>query len=710
MEKNITIVDNILVRYRLPEDAKQIIIPDGVVGIGRSAFFQSSCGFWTINNPVIPPSVLYIGEYAFSDAGLTILNIDIPGTVREIHDFAFSGKSNIYTVKLNEGLERIGSSVFSGQKKLKELYLPTTLSFIADDAFENCSKQLKLYVAAEDCYAAQYLKDHDYTLHLIKGAKKSSNQKQATQKQAKAKETKALDKPEASLSTQEVDQVETIQIQGKTFVHTGFSKKDGELMESKITQLGGICRSSVSNQTDYLVINLKYTQKITTKYRAAVALREKGSNEKLRIISSEQLDKAFLLGTPAAKAFIDRLNYLTSEANDCNTDEFDIRGDILFKYNGNRRNITIPDGVVELAPECFINCSNIRNVTMPNTVRRIGKDCFFGCLNMGSIILSESLEEIGSWAFADCNNLKEIIIPEGVTSIKKQTFGWCYALSKVTLPASISSIADLAFGDPICSDFILFSPAGSYANEYFKNSSIKNVATGENNILKYIDSTTIFYETLSADEVQITHVAFDGKAKEIILPDYINGIPVTSLGRECFYQAEFKAVKLPRYLKAIGNRCFYECMNLEHIAISDTVIQVGDECFDSCKNLVEVCLSSNLKEIPTRAFWGCSNLKKINIPESVEKIGVQAFRGCSALEKIDLSENLCIIESSAFEFCDELTISCMQDGLADQYAKLYQMKTIYTTEEKGNIESIKIHRYTDSWGNPSGGFVERMDI
>ena len=165
-------VDNVLIKYKRPVGNDKMGIPEGVTRIGSRAFDELALRTWYISNPVIPSSVRCIDEYAFTGVGLQILSIDIPGTVLEIGDHAFEGKSNVYDIKLNEGLERIGSKVIYGQKKLKKLYLPSSLTHIAEDAFENCSKQLKFYVPTENCYAASYLKSHNLEVRLIKEKKK----------------------------------------------------------------------------------------------------------------------------------------------------------------------------------------------------------------------------------------------------------------------------------------------------------------------------------------------------------------------------------------------------------------------------------------------------------------------------------------------------------------------------------------------------------
>lgn len=700
MPADIKIENGTLVRYIRAdaEKSEKIVIPDGVTCIGSYAFDERALRSWWVSDPVIPPSVKKIDAHAFDAVWLALSEIHIPGTVLEIGDFALRGR-NLATATLNEGLEKLGSKVFYGQKKLKKLYLPTTLSYIAEDAFENCSKQLKFYVSTEECYAARYLQEHNYEIHLLKGAKKKNPQK--SEKQSVQEE------PEGCLSSQKVDSVDSIQFFGKTFVHTGFSKKDGEEMENKIAKLGGVCRSSVSNQTDYLVVNLEYTKKTTTKYRTAIELRESGKNQKICIISADQLKKAFLSQNTAVKTFVEGMKYLTSEDDEIHEEEFEIHENRLVRYLGNRRNVRIPEGVEYIGVRAFKGRTNIRKVHMSDSVRRLGGECFFGCTNLQQVTLSKTLEEIGPWAFADCTHLEEITIPEGVTRIGKIAFGWCYSLRRVHLPASINFMDDAAFGDPAPNDLTVFAWAGTYAYEYLKNNGIKRAACDEGNILCVDKQYKIHYDVLE-EGIQINHVFFEEGADEVILPDSIGGIPVISLGAECFKKTKVKTVKLPGNLVRIGEGCFEYCPHLKSIVIPDTVTDIGGSCFESCEELENVTLSNTLKVVPNYAFAFCSNLRQIVVPESVKEIGIQAFRGCKKLSKIFLSESLDVIDYEVFSGCEEITISCIQDGIADQYAKFYGMRVEYSSTVKGEAHCIKINKYYDSWGKCTGGTAKRI--
>lgn len=65
--------------------------------------------------------------------------IVLPDTVKEIEDNAFYLCSNLYSVKFNEGLEKIGEKAFLKCTNLSAVILPNTLKEISTDAFSYCN-------------------------------------------------------------------------------------------------------------------------------------------------------------------------------------------------------------------------------------------------------------------------------------------------------------------------------------------------------------------------------------------------------------------------------------------------------------------------------------------------------------------------------------------------------------------------------------------
>lgn len=70
---------------------------------------------------------------------IPVTSYNIPSTVRELRDYAFSDQKDMTSATLPEGLVSIGSCAFSGCSKLEHLVIPSTVDSIGDRAFYGCS-------------------------------------------------------------------------------------------------------------------------------------------------------------------------------------------------------------------------------------------------------------------------------------------------------------------------------------------------------------------------------------------------------------------------------------------------------------------------------------------------------------------------------------------------------------------------------------------
>lgn len=158
------------------------------------------------------------------------------------------------------------------------------------------------------------------------------------------------------------------------------------------------------------------------------------------------------------------------------TDEFLIRNNILFKYNGNKKNVVIPDGVTTIMNDVFFE-KKIKSVTMPDSVKYIHSLAFCKCYELTSIKLSPSIISIGNYAFSNCSKLtkitlpsnlktigdeafsntglKSIVIPEGVTTIGHMAFDWCTSLEKFTLASTVKNFGYSIFYNTDIKKFII---------------------------------------------------------------------------------------------------------------------------------------------------------------------------------------------------------------------------------------------------------------
>lgn len=158
-------------------------------------------------------------------------------------------------------------------------------------------------------------------------------------------------------------------------------------------------------------------------------------------------------------------------------------------------------------------------------------------------------------------------------------------------------------------------------------------------------------------------------SEKIIVPDEINGYPVTAIERWAFLNScateiilpdtiEFinagafqsniylEKINIPSNLKYIGEEAFAYCDSLKEINIDSTKLNISPYAFYGDRQLVNVNL--NVKSIDNNAFQNCTSLKNLILSNNIEKIGFEAFYNCSSLENISLPDSLKIIGCGAF--------------------------------------------------------------
>ncbi len=150
----------------------------------------------------------------------------------------------------------------------------------------------------------------------------------------------------------------------------------------------------------------------------------------------------------------------------------------------------------------------------------------------------------------------------------------------------------------------------------------------------------------------ITITKYRSSEKDLVIPQKIEGLPVTKIGTGAFSENEsLESIKLPNGLLHIGNAAFSGCSSLTFIELPDSVISISWYAFYNCTSLEHIKIPNKVKTIDEFTFCQCSSLESIYIPNSVSSIKASAFKGCISLDSIVLSDNLTTIGNSAFKGC-----------------------------------------------------------
>jgi hypothetical protein len=121
---------------------------------------------------------------------------------------------------------------------------------------------------------------------------------------------------------------------------------------------------------------------------------------------------------------------------------------------------------------------------------------------------------------------------------------------------------------------------------------------------------------------ELTIVSSRGSAKELIIPDTINNMPVTAIGDRAFARRELAGLTIPDSITTIGIGAFSN-NKLETVVIGSGVTGIGMGAFSN-NRLTTITIGGNVTEIGKGAF-AYNRLTSITIPGGVTLIGDFAF-------------------------------------------------------------------------------------
>ena len=135
--------------------------------------------------------------------------------------------------------------------------------------------------------------------------------------------------------------------------------------------------------------------------------------------------------------------------------------------------------------------------------------------------------------------------------------------------------------------------------------------------------------TITFDKSTGTIVSADKTVTEAVIPAEIEGVKVTAIGKEAFYQCHNLAkVILPEGLLSIGQSAFEET-GLKYVCIPDSVKRIEKWAFVVIDNLEYVIIGSGVEFISQWSFTSNKNLKKVYFRKDWNQIDIedQAFPG-----------------------------------------------------------------------------------
>jgi len=115
--------------------------------------------------------------------------------------------------------------------------------------------------------------------------------------------------------------------------------------------------------------------------------------------------------------------------------------------------------------------------------------------------------------------------------------------------------------------------------------------------------------TYTAKTDALTIAKYTGPGGDVIIPDTVDGLPVTT----------------------IGSSAFWNCRKLTSLTLPDTVTTINNGAFSFCTSLARVRLPTALTSIGNSAFQNCASLTNVTLPDTVTNLESFVFAGCASL-------------------------------------------------------------------------------
>ena len=331
-------------------------------------------------------------------------------------------------------------------------------------------------------------------------------------------------------------------------------------------------------------------------------------------------------------------------------------GDYAFYWCSKLTQITIGNSVTSIGESAFYNCSALTQVTIPSSVTSIGEGAFSRCSALTQVNIPNSVTSIGNSAFSSCSALTQVTIGNSVTSIGEQAFEGC----QLSVYKNLSTTM-------VTPSILIHSPA---LDTLVCPAKELNVITDEGLLLcsKQVKSIEVHSGTVTA-----AGFAYIKRQQNTLAILDMGTTENTELDNLALYDCyALEKLTLPAGLERIGYKAVAECVGLQAIDIPAGVTEIDDRAFENCRSISSISFgqesgqkstrstTSSLKRIGNWAFYNCHQLQELAIPEGVTEIGNAAFYGCTYLENLELPASVQAIGDNCFALCSKLQAITVQ--------------------------------------------------
>ena len=149
-------------------------------------------------------------------------------------------------------------------------------------------------------------------------------------------------------------------------------------------------------------------------------------------------------------------------------------------------------------------------------------------------------------------------------------------------------------------------------------------------LMSYPESPEEDFVVFGDEETGRSIESYKGVDEIVVIPEKINGVPVTSIGAGVFSNdSPVRAVKIPDTVTLIKTGAFGLNTNLEVVVFGSGVKEVQEGVFQNCTNLRVLILNDGLEKVGALFAGGCKGLESVEVPASLTDIHPMTFKGNS---------------------------------------------------------------------------------
>ncbi len=408
----------------------------------------------------------------------------LPASMKEIKAEAFEGNTSLAEVVLPEGIETIGSRAFAGSS-ITSINLPSSIAYIADDAFEGCGGIN--VTAPEGTYAYGWAVNQGLIvlptnfMYALVDDKVTITGYLGEESEIVIPETIA-GYPVSCIGEGAFYDVTATSIVLPRFLE---SIEYGAFMASDITSI--YIPASVKNISDDVFYMCPALQQIDVAHDNGVYVSVDGVLFEKNTSSLMQYPMAKSETTysiPEGTANIENYAFYGNEyLRHVEIPEGVMHiGTGAFSWCIEIRNIELPDSLEYISAEAFYKCVSLESIAIPDAVDSIEDHVFYSCYALHDISFGDGIAKIGKYAFYDCEALTNLILPDGLKGIEYYAFGNCNYMEAVRIPASVELIEEKVFEDR-SENLVIYGEEGSYTKyhifELWQKANLTNGNTAE---------------------------------------------------------------------------------------------------------------------------------------------------------------------------------------------------------------------------------------